>query len=47
MVDYGVSIIKTLKTIRWGILGMNLYNAIEKRISIRKYEDEIFDEKTV
>jgi hypothetical protein len=46
-VDYGVSIIKTLKTIRWGILGMNLYNAIEKRISIRKYEDEIFDEKTV
>lgn len=26
---------------------MNLYNAIEKRISIRKYEDKTLDEKTV
>jgi len=26
---------------------MNLYNAIEKRISIRKYENEIFDDKTI
>lgn len=26
---------------------MNLYNAIEKRISIRKYENEDFDEKTI
>lgn len=26
---------------------MNLYNAIEKRISIRKYENEIFNEETI
>lgn len=26
---------------------MNLFNAIEKRISIRKYENEVFDDKTI